>query len=428
MSQPKTTATIIDFAKAARNAARRFESLGHGLYRRKGKFYERPRIHGKQTWRVLQSVTERRARIEMGKNKSDHALATIGRAIDPYSKNHAATVASICDFYIKHNCPRRNGEPRDGKKLEYENWIVENLKSFFNQKLANTVTHEDLADYHKWRTARTKRGAGHRQVDIELVTLSNIYRFAVRNARKTGVTTNPIGSDREKYSKPNTVRHCRQCQPENGDELHALANYLFNDPHSEVLGWQLLFEAMIGHRTKEILQLRTDAKKAYEPGFLQKHKCAPPSIPRQVELGKTSLLYLYNSDSAKGTYPFVMIHRALNECLKAHANWKVRRFSESPWFFPSRKNQKNHVDKHSLTRALARITPAMGLPHRTSHGMRSYFVNVLRSNGVPDFEIALMVGQKTGGREIVDVYGKIPAGKLTWVPVKNHPPAWNKWL
>jgi hypothetical protein len=63
--------------------------------------------------------------------------------------------------------------------------------------------------------------------------------------------------------------------------------------------------------------------------------------------------------------------------------------------------------------------------------MRSYFVNVLRSDKdadgipkMPDSEIALRIGHKSGGKLIVQVYGEVLPNKLTWLPEKKEDVAW----
>jgi hypothetical protein len=42
--------------------------------------------------------------------------------------------------------------------------------------------------------------------------------------------------------------------PDDADELHAIASLLFGNPHSQVLGFQMLFEIYTGLRTSEILK------------------------------------------------------------------------------------------------------------------------------------------------------------------------------
>jgi integrase len=162
---------------------------------------------------------------------------------------------------------------------------------------------------------------------------------------------------------------------------------------------------MTGRRINELHALRTDGKNETVPGFTD---------------GRS--LYFENRRTHKGASGFVELHDALAELLRAHGEWRMRRQEISPWYFPGRRGAAVPVDKAAVTRGLARACALLDLPHRTSHGLRSYYVNVLRSDGLADYEIALRIGQKSGGRMIVDVYGERRPGKLLWLP--EGQPAW----
>lgn len=408
--------TQVDFKRIPR----KFEHLSGGLYReqRSGTFYERPYVDGKQTWRKLSATTERQARIELGKKRGDQARAKVGLAADPYKRSDVLTIRELAKFYLESGCPQRNEALRVGKQLKEEQNHVEKILEFFGKRPWSSITLEDCRSYHRVRVARIKKGRGDRTVDIELRTLSSILRWAQKNPKRTGVGSNPIAHERTRFCRPETVRHCREVMPENGDELHAIAKYLFGSPPSEVLGWQVLAEGLIGQRTSEILKLRWDAKNEQDPGFIQ-GKC----------------LFLCRSRTSKGTYPYCEIFPELREFLQALRAWRDKRFSTSPWFFPShRGGGKDTISETALTHALRRICPAMGIAHRTSHGLRAYWVNVMRSfrkpDGSPrysDAEIALRAGHRSGVKMIVQVYGEILPYQLSWLP-SDGSPAWAKWL
>lgn len=377
-------------------------------------YWERPCVDGRQTTRKLKSTTLRHAQLEVGKHRSDQALAKIGRAADPYSRASVATVDELADFYVESGCPKRNEQQRNGKQLEEEKRRVDNLKRHLGPKMWTKITLEDLREFHRLRIAEVAhdRGqAGHRAVELEEHCLSAVLRWAARNHRRTGVTHNPIGHDRPRHQTSDQVRHCRDTMPANADELHALAAALFDEPKSEALGWLLVFEAMIGQRIGELLRLRVDAHNDKEPGHIGGRH-----------------LWLYRSQTHKGTFPYADIHAALRDCLDAHQAWHQARYPKSPWYFPSHVDKgAQPVDSGSLSHALRRICPLLGQPLRTSHGFRSYFVNVLRSQGKPDAEIALRIGHKSGGKLIVEVYGEILPYKLTWLP-ESGDPAWSIWI
>ncbi|MEW6304848.1 MAG: hypothetical protein AB1705_15340 [Verrucomicrobiota bacterium] len=382
---------------------------------RTGNFYWRPFHQGRQTWAKLDAKTPRRAELEVAKLKVDLALSKKGLAANPLVRTKS--LAELCDFYLKLGCPKRSGARRAGVQLKKEETRVAWLKKWPGARhSASRVTPETCVDYHTWRKNHIDRGtgpgAGDRVIDLELVTLSNIFRCAVQHARQTGIVTNPIRDERRKFRLQEDVAHCRDFQPQSGDELHALARYLFQSPKSEVLGWLCLFQSMIGQRVSEMLRLRIDAKTREHAGFVENRK-----------------LWLYRSKTHKGTFPYADIHSALDACMQAHRRWLADRYPKARWFFPSPDDPTQPVGAEALSHALARVAGAVGQGHRTSHGLRSFFVNVLRSMGKSDAEIALRIGQKSGGQLIVTVYGEILPIKLGWLPKeKGAEPAWQPWL
>jgi hypothetical protein len=402
------TAIQVDFKKAL---PLKLKSLGAGLYvDGKGGFWERPWIDRRRTRRKLNATTQTAARKEIAAKRADQARAQLGLARDPYKVTDALPLSELCDFYTKSGCPKRKSGKRTTQTLREEITRVDTLKQFWGKRTVDTISPETFRQYHAWRIQRIKHGrGGDRQVDKELVTLSNVIHWALQNPNRTGVKTNPC-SDRPTFRIDAEIKHCRDHQPANAEELHALARYLFTSQRSEVLGWLALFQAMIGQRVSELVRLRLDAREENEPGRIHRN-----------------CLFLFRSSSSKGTYPYAKIGHELQECLRVFQIWHAQRYPGSPWYFPSPEDPRHHVTPEALTHALRRISAAMGIGHKTSHGLRSYFVNVLRSKGIPDGEIALRIGQRTGGRLIVDVYGEILPYKITWLPDEDTP-AWSQFL
>ena len=390
---------------------------------RNGHHYENPRINGRYTWRKLSAITHAAALKEIRKKRSEYESFKLGLSKqNPYApKTEVQTVGDLLDQFADAGFPKRRSRssPRNDREIAELKRHIANLKTFFARLDPANRSAEDLHAYHAHRLRQIAKKSptrkGHRAVDKEVVTLSLAYEFAIDNCRSTGVTANPFAR-KIHFCDAKSVKHCRDFQPANADELHRLAAALFESMRSEPLGWQLLFEAMIGQRSHEILRLRMDAKTTDDPGFVEKN-----------------CLYLFRSNTSKGTYPYAAIHPALRACLEAHRHWHDRRFPRSPWYFPSPDAPRNPLGPSALTHALARVTSEMGLPKRTSHGLRSYFVNVLRTDRRPDgthkytdAEIALRIGQRTQGKLILDVYGEIPPHQLTWLPESD--PAWQRWL
>lgn len=392
-------------------------------------YFERPYVNGRQTFRSLKSITPRAAHQELNSNRLAQQKAGIGTAVDPYAKprSPALTVTNLLDRYARAGFPKKRncGSARSPREIREQQTHIANLKTFFTDKDPTQISNEDFIRYHAWRIGRiaarqemsskqkSNSRPGHRAVDKERVTLSLAYDFAIDRSRETGIKINPFARCKH-FSDPRRVKHCRDRQPESAEELHRLCAYFLESWRSEVLAWQTWIQSMIGSRPHEIVQLRKDARNRHDPGFIEKN-----------------CLFLFRSNTTKGTYPFAEIHPALKQCLEAHAAWHADRYPNSPWYFPSPENPKQHIGSTALTHGLARATAELGLPHRTAHGCRSYYVNVLRSGGdrgrkYSDADIALRIGQRTQGKLIVDVYGEVLPYPLTWIP--DAGPAWADWL
>lgn len=333
--------------------------------------------------------------------KAQKVLASVGLASEQLHGGFRR-VSDVLKFYLEAGCPKRNETPRAGRQLAEEKRRLKNLESIVGKRSPHGFTVSDCRDYAKERLKEFPEGKGARAVDIELAALSCAFRWAAKHPRQSGIQQNPVEHYRPRYAKTDSVRHCREFQPANADELHAIARWMFERPRSQVLGWHCLFSAMIGQRCSEIIQLRIDGKGPEDPGWIHDGN-----------------LFLYRSKTHKGTASFLEIHPALNEAIKVHRKWLKDNHPDSPWWFPSPDKDGQSVDHHALVKRLKDACKALGLPHRTAHGLRSYFVNVLRSQGMPDWLIALQIGHKTGGQLIVETYGEVLPVKIGWVPQKE---------
>lgn len=314
-------------------------------------------------------------------------------------------VSEVIDLYRKANCPKRDETPREGRQLHEEIQRLDYLDKIIGRRKAHHFNVSDCRDYAQERLAMFDEGRGHRSVDMELASLSCAFRWSAKHPRTSGIQTNPIEHYRPRYKKSNTVKHCRDFQPADAEELHKLAAWMFNRATSQVFGWQLLFASMIGQRCSEMIGLRTDGQGSLDPGFIHDGN-----------------LFLYRSETHKGTATFIPIHSALKETIKAHRQWLDEYHPDSPWWFPSPKKKGSRVDRNSLGHALNTACKELAFPPRTVHGLRSYFVNVLRSQGKADWQIALQIGHKSGGRLIVETYGEVLPIKIDWMP--EGEPAW----
>lgn len=382
-----------------------YSQVADNVYRdsRTGNFYERPKIRGRRTWRKLDGHTLKLARESLAQRRADTTRSKLGLARSPYAPK-PATVSDLIDLYEAAECPDRTGQPRQESELKRESYRLNMLRPFW-EKLTEIHPQEDCRRYFAWRQKRRERKAhGGRAVDLELNTLANVMAHAVSAGR---LLVNPL-AERPRFRVLRSIRHCRESAPESASELAELARHLFGNPRSETLGWQLLLEAFTGCRTSEVLRLRWDAENE-QPGRIEGD-------------------WLWLARSKNGVNPFAMIHPALRECLAALTAWRqTRRYAkESHWMVPSQKRLGKPVSGGALTHALAKVGPLLLNRKLTSHGLRSYYVTVRRSQGVSDAQIAAEIGDKTGAAIIVTTYGAIPPNwqgrpGIGWLPDGERP-------
>ena len=265
------------------------------------------------------------------------------------------------------------------------------LLGFFEEDgLVDHLTPKILDQYHMWRVKNVRAGEGHRTTDLELNTLNNALRWAVRQEL---IPFNPISS-RSRYHSSREARHCRELAPVDANELHDIARVLFKSKRSEVMGWQMLFEANTGLRSEEAISLRMDAR-ANETGGITSD-------------GKS--LCVRRSKDPRRDNPYAFVHPGLKKLLAAHKRWHRRQYPKSPWYLPGRDRSKlQPVYKGALTKALERLYKAKKLKRKiTSHGMRAFFVLVRRSHGVIDSQIAWEINHVGGVHTLETVYGGVP--------------------
>jgi len=395
--------------------------VAEGIYRKKGKLYERVQRDDKDTFISIPATTLKEARTIRATRIAKHGQYKEGMIKeDPYARRRDSakteSLDALCQVYLDAGCPDKRRRFKVGKQLESEKDRVATLRTWpgWTEQPVAAINLATLDRYEAWRRNTSKKMKNGRTVDMEIVTLKNVLRWAVRGER---LTVNPLATIEITSYQKGPACHARDKRPDDAAELHALAGKLFAWYNSEVLGFQMLFEAFTGVRTSEALACRWDAKPG-EPGYID-----------------GDLLYLGRLKG--GVNPWVTIHPALRALLDAMLLWRnTRKNAEGKliyadakpkWFFPSHVSPAEPVEASSLTHALRRISPAKPI---TSHGMRAYYVGVRRSEFIPDAVIAAEIGDKTGASIIESTYGPLPpnwktatAGKITWLTEKGEP-AW----
>lgn len=385
-------------------------AIADGIYRGKDangriRFYERPEINGRRTWRALEAPTLELAKAELAARKTDAARAKSLGGPDPYSKTN--TVAELAVVWVAAGCPGRKKRKPDAKRLEWTKKRLETVLEYFGSRWPNSIQRQDVSAYHDWRKPNILRGPGERMVELELVVLSNLLSHGER--LDPNLRNNIRQRDGLRDSK--TVKHARDRAPESTDEVHRIANAMFDFRKSEVFGWIVLLGSMTGNRISELLALRMDAKFG-EPGF---HNDDGLCLHR-VKRGKN---------------PFTELFPALRECLAAHHRWLMQRFPSSPWYFPSTRCKGQPVGAESLNHAMERVCGLLSLPKYTPHGLRAFRATARRAEGMSDNQIAHELGMRSGEKLIASTYGDAPPQwftreKFSWLP--TFTPAWKRWL
>lgn len=358
-----------------------------------GRYWARPIINRRRTWRLLVDNAQRPIR----NPKTATALA-LRKQWQPASDNFAA----LAELYLAADCPNKRLEPRGTHFISAETARCTRLISYFGNYPCDEIRLKLLPAYAAWRRRQCHRGDGCRTVDLDLCTLSNVLNYGVAIGQ---LELNWIAHNRPRYRKGRDVRHSRVLMPANADVIHQLADFLLGELRSEVFGWMLLFSLFTGCRTSELRRLRLDA------GSEQ----AGHRTQSQLHLGRRS---------KHGVNPYVALGADFAQLLDCFDRWHGERYPQSPWYFPGRSGQL--VAAHSYAHSLARACRRLQLPHTTPHAIRAYFVTLHRRAGVADSVIAALIGDQTVSL-ISQTYGDAPTGdKLTFLPA-NRLPAWLRW-
>ena len=355
----------------------KWEKIGENLYSRSGSIYHRSQVDGKRVWIRLQAKTIKAAKLELS-----------GKLREATQQGEL-TIKGVLEFYRQHNCPKRNEQPRSGRQLSMEVVRIRTLSQKLGTIPVSQLNHGTLRDYREWRGQT-------RACELDIVTLASACRWAYRNPAQTGLLHNPMPMDRPRFAP--TKQHCRDRQPSNAEELHLIAQTMMDNGRTAVFGWMALFLAFTGIRIGRARMFRLDASK-HDPGHYD-GEC----------------IWVGISQTHKGVFPFIKMHEALRQWWKAYHQWRESSGINSPWYFPSSKNPSKPVGRDSLVHAMRQACETLGIPMRSPHGLRSYFVNVLRSQGIMDAEIALQIGHRSGGKLIVEVYGEVLPHPISFLP------------
>ena len=75
--------------------------------------------------------------------------------------------------------------------------------------------------------------------------------------------------------------------------------------------------------------------------------------------------------------------------------------------FPSDLDVNCPLPYSTISQKLRRLCRSTGMHYVTLHGLRSFFVTQCRESGLPDTEIAALIGDKSGPAIIARTYGDV---------------------
>ena len=354
-----------------------------GLYWRGGMIYARVRVDGKQTFRCTGSDKIAAARKVLAKWREDAVLRQHG--IEPKQaalERNRLTVAAVLEEYVGFGFPDRKSRiKKTAATRETEGKSIQRLKAFFGAKAAVSLTLKDCDAYRKWRAnggytwqrgEKLRRSrAGDRCVDIELQTLGNSLALAVRQEK---LKVNPL-TGRGRYHSEEDTRHCRETAP-TPQQLKIIAQ-TFRERGDDVIADCLLFLGFSGLRVREALRLDWEAVD-WEAGVIH--------VKREK----------------RGINPFVPILPEMETLLR-----EIQTRARSHLLFPSDMDVNQALPYPVVAQRLSRLCRSTGMRYVTLHGLRSFFVTQCRESGLPDTEIAALIGDKSGPAIIARTYGDV---------------------
>jgi len=364
-----------------------FERIASGLYRRNSLIYARVREDGKRTWRGTGTNDLTTARKILKKWREEQVLQRHGiETAEAALNRNRLIVTKVLDEYTAAGCPTVKLQPKAPTTVYNERAALNPVRRYFGERLAVTLKLADCDEYRRWRnrggykiTRTLKNGdkisvatpGGDVGVDRELTTLSNALRLAVRRG---DLKANPLAG-RTPYSVAANVRHCREVAPTPTNLLKIIG--WLRGRNETAIADLVAFLAYSGLRIGEALPLTWAA----------------------VNLGEG----LVNVQREKrGVNPWVAITPELETLLR-----EMQTRATNELLFPSPLDPSKHRERVPVSRRITAACKALGVPHVTPHGLRSYFVTQARQSGLTDAEIAMLIGDKTGPAIIAHTYGDL---------------------
>jgi integrase len=192
--------------------------------------------------------------------------------------------------------------------------------------------------------------------------------------RRGTLDRNPIAG-RSRYTHAADVRHCREVAPTPA-ALQQIVHWLRTREEHGVADL-VCFLAYSGLRIGE-------------------------AIPLDREAIDWAANVIHVRREKRGILPWVPILPEMAVLLR-----EMQKRLTSPLLFPSPFEANVPRDDSAVRHRITSACKALGLPHVTPHGLRSYFVTQARQSGLSDAEIAMLIGDKSGPAIISHTYGDV---------------------
>jgi integrase len=375
------------------------ERIGPGLYRRGDTIFARVTVEGRRTFRSTGTndpATARRILKEWRKQQvlREHGVELPQAALE----RNRLTVAEVLADYEAAGFPDRHNRAKSPATQQLERKCLARLRAY-RWPVAVAITLKDCDEYRQWRASggyvwqrgivrgknrkpvldangkpklkERRSKAGTKTVDLELQTLSNALALAVRRGK---LKVNPLAGRKPYHREQDTV-HCRECAP-TPSELRLIEHALRLRGQNTVADC-VMFLACSGLRVREALPLDWEAVD-WRNGVIH--------VAREK----------------RGCNPFVPLLPELEQLLRG-----MQARATSGLLFPSPLAPEQPLAYPTIAGILSRTVRGLGLRRITLHGLRSYYVTRCREAGLPDAEIAMLIGDRSGPAIIARTYGDV---------------------
>lgn len=363
--------------------------IGPKMYLRWRKISFRVCVDGKRKWLSTGTDDPSTARIIYKTWQEEQILRAHG--VEP--KSHALqrqklTVNDVIDNYVHDGMPDRKLNQKAATTIVTETKHLTKLRVFFGGKAAMSIARKDCDDYRRWRTTggytwiqhgKSRKSKAHdKLIDLELQTLANAFALAYRQEK---LRTNPLVG-RPRYHSGKNTRHCREVAPTSRELL--IIEESLRQRSYETIADCVMFLAFSGLRINEALPLKWSTVDWEQQIIL---------VKREKQGGRN---WASRNDWV-----------AIEEDMQGLLNKMLLRRGDNEFLFPTSDTSPNPIPYQTVYGRLIRTVRLLKMHRVTPHGLRSYFVTQCRESGLPDTEIAELIGDKSGARIIAETYGDV---------------------